>query len=78
VQTLTPLSKKANYDPANDFAVTGEQRGSYILERYLDINNPDFSPTTSGSTPAVDATTRALNEYYKFRVLRHSVFAPGS
>jgi hypothetical protein len=40
VQTLKALVKKVGFDPANDFVVTGEQRGSYVLERYLDVNDP--------------------------------------
>jgi hypothetical protein len=74
VQTLTSLKNKANFNPATDFVVTGEQRGSDVLERYLDVNNPVFS----GAAPSVDATTQSLNPYYKYRVLRHSTFTPGS
>lgn len=74
VQTLTPLKNKDPYDPANDFVVTGEQRGSYTLERYLDVNDPRFE----GASPDVNALTTPLNEFYKFRVLRHTAFTPGS
>lgn len=74
IQTLTPLIKKTNFNPAEDFVVSGEMRGSYILERYLDINDPAFE----GDPPPVNPINTPLNEYYKFRVLRHSAFTPGS
>lgn len=74
IQTLTPLIKKTGFDPAEDFVVSGEMRGSSILERYLDVNDPVFE----GNPPAVDAMTTPLNPYYRFRVLRHSTFTPSS
>ena len=73
VQTLQPLKAKAGFDPANDFAVTGEQRGSFVIERYLDSNDPRFS----GSSPEVDVDTEPLTPYYQFRTLRHQRFVPG-
>lgn len=72
VQTLTPQTNHNNYDPSTDFTVTGEMQGSYTLERYLDVNDPDFT----GSSPTVDPLNTPLSEYYKFRVLRHSAFTP--
>lgn len=73
-QTLAPLVNKSGFNPAVDFKVTGEMQGSYLLERYLDINDPVFQ----GGSGAVDPMQTPLNEYYKFRVLRHSAFTPDS
>lgn len=74
VQTLTPLVKKIPFDPATDFKVTGEMQGSYLLERYLDINDPNFE----GISPTVNPMSKPLNQYYKFRVLSQRAFTPGS
>lgn len=74
VQTLKPLKQKANYSPGIDFTVEGEQRGSYVIERYLDVHDPRFS----GSSPEVNTDTTPLNEFYQFRTLRHNRFTPGS
>jgi len=73
VQTLTVMRRRAGFDPAKDFVVSGEHRGSTLLERYLDVHDSRFG----GANPEVDATEHALNEYYQFRVLRHSTFTPG-
>lgn len=74
VQTLKALVKKAGFDPANDFVVTGEQRGSYVLERYLDVNDPRFL----GETPEINSDTTPLNEFYQFRTIRHGRFTGGN
>jgi len=68
VQTLKSLTSKAGFDPTVDFTVTGEQRGSHMLERYLDADDPQFSGGMTTTTP--------LNEFYEFRVLRHDRFTP--
>lgn len=68
VQTLQALRTKANFNPAEDFLVTGEQRGSYVLERYLDANDPQFAGGMTDRTP--------LGPFYQFRVLRHNRLTP--
>ncbi len=68
VQTLKPLRQKTDYDAKEDFAITGEQRGSYVIERYLDVNDPALQ--------AVDTDATSLNDFYHFRTLRHDRFAP--
>jgi len=51
--------------------ITGEYRGSQIIERYVDPNDttiPDFAANPS--------TTQTLAPYYKFRILSAKQFAP--
>ncbi len=51
--------------------VTGEYRGSYEVERYLDINDstiPDFADSTNYS--------KTIYPYYKFRILSNKQFIP--
>ena len=53
----------------NSDVVTGEYRGSTTVERYVDPNNstlPDFTT----------ATTTALDNWYKFRIVSTKQFAP--
>lgn len=68
------LKKRGGSAPAlweNDKdVVLGEERGSVVLERYLDTTNaalPDF---------ASQPQTGSLESYYKFRVGQASVFNP--
>lgn len=68
VQTLKPLRQRADYDPTKDFTITGEQRGSYVIERYLDVNDPRLQ--------GINTDARSLNDFYQFRTLRHDRFAP--
>jgi uncharacterized protein (TIGR02600 family) len=71
VQTL----KKLNTTPANQWAeptdlVTGEGRGSVLVERYIDANDtslPDYG---------ADPTAPSLEAFYQFRVLSVKRFDP--
>ncbi|WP_256199818.1 Verru_Chthon cassette protein A [Verrucomicrobium spinosum] len=72
VQTLKKArsSSAATWDEAVDF-VSAEQRGSVLLERYLDPNNeklPDFIKN--------DFPEDALDDHYGFRVISKRTFAP--
>ncbi len=52
--------------------VTGEYRGSFLLERYVDMNDttlPDFATAT-------DFTKNGVDQYYKFRIVDRKQFAP--
>ncbi|WP_265595177.1 Verru_Chthon cassette protein A [Verrucomicrobium sp. BvORR106] len=68
--------KKARSSAADEWneskdAVTAEQRGSSIIERYIDPNDPELpnyfaNPSQSG----------ALDDYYRFRVITRKTFMP--
>ncbi|MEM6820360.1 MAG: Verru_Chthon cassette protein A [Verrucomicrobiota bacterium] len=71
VQTL----KKATTTPATSFVedtdqVTGEFRGSYLIERFIDPNDPQLSNGT------INPDTDSLNDAYKFRIISFERFAP--
>ncbi len=60
----------AEWNEATD-TISAEQRGSAIIERYLDPNDPDLpdfiaSPERDGS----------LDDHYRFRVIGRKTFAP--
>ncbi|XHR30561.1 MAG: Verru_Chthon cassette protein A [Chthoniobacteraceae bacterium] len=50
--------------------VTGEYRGSYEIERYLDLND------TALPDPAAGSYSKTLYPYYKFRILSAKQFIP--
>ncbi len=60
----------AVWDEARD-SVGAEQRGAVIIERFLDPNDPALPDYVT--TPA---TAGALDDYYRFRVIRSKIFAP--
>jgi uncharacterized protein (TIGR02600 family) len=77
VQTLKPALPPGSSTTAwqswreGTDVITGEYRGSQIIERYVDPNDtsiPDFAANPS--------TTQTLAPYYKFRVLSAKQFAP--
>jgi hypothetical protein len=77
VQTL----KKVKGTPANVFVdpdtsdnslkdqVLSENRGSYIVERYLEYNDPRFGVS-------IDPMNESLNKAYKFRIVGSKQFNP--
>lgn len=72
VQVLKKARSTAadEWDESKD-AVAAEQRGSSIIERYIDPNDPELpnyfaNPTQSG----------ALDDYYRFRVITRKTFMP--
>ncbi|MEI8310431.1 MAG: hypothetical protein WCH98_06730 [Verrucomicrobiota bacterium] len=57
--------------------VTGEYRGSTIIERYLDPNITDYGTDFGdGNTFDVNAAFPPLNDRYRFRQIEHQQFAP--
>jgi uncharacterized protein (TIGR02600 family) len=66
----TPMTA-VNVWVENQDKVLSEYRGSSVIERYIDPNDdriPDFARQENYS--------KTLNDYYKFRVLQNSQFAP--
>ena len=77
VQALkkAPGTDPAKWDAGKD-RVVGEYRGSSILERYIDVNDPnlpDFA-TKFASNPSDSALN--IDQYYKMRVVSTKRFAP--
>jgi hypothetical protein len=72
VQTLikSNLSAPGTFDESKGDAVTGEYRGSAIVERYIDPNDTSMN--------GVDFTSpgTSLDQYYKFRVVSTKAFTP--
>jgi hypothetical protein len=57
--------------------VTGEYRGSTIVERYLDPNITEYGTDFGdGNSFSVDAAFPPLNDRYRFRQIEHQQFAP--
>jgi hypothetical protein len=74
VQTLQKVigSSPTLWNEATD-KVTGEYRGSTTFERYVNPNDttlPDFAALAIAGTP------KALDSFYKFRVVNERQFAP--
>jgi uncharacterized protein (TIGR02600 family) len=72
VQTLKklPSSSPATWKEGVD-QMTGEYRGSFLLERYIDANDralPDYAST--------DFATETLDTHYRFRIVDRKQFAP--
>ncbi|MFZ4775387.1 MAG: Verru_Chthon cassette protein A [Terrimicrobiaceae bacterium] len=59
------------FDPASD-QVSGEWRGSFQIERYIDPNDPALTGVDFASA----TTLKSLGPLYRFRVLNSSQFAP--
>jgi len=87
VQTLrqTTAHLKADptiFDTARGDKITAEQRGSSILERYLDASDSRFSTSTDAafsflSDPGNQANASfSLEPYYRVRILNSKVFNP--
>jgi hypothetical protein len=78
VETLKKVtgSTPATWNDATD-QITGQYRGSTIIERYVDPNDSTLPDFTTG-TAAVTTTQKgiALDSYYKFRVISSKQFAP--
>jgi hypothetical protein len=68
----------ASFNPAEDL-VTGEFRGSFLLERYVDLADLQEAGTkadfTSGN-PLDETAHPPLDSYYRYRVLESKRFAP--
>ncbi len=72
---VTPANPADKWDASKD-KVVGEYRGSSILERYIDVNDPllpDFA-TKFANNPNDSALN--IDQYYKMRVVSTKRFAP--
>lgn len=81
VQTLNPKGLSAQGTPTNAAPiVTGEYRGSMLVERYLDPNLATYGTGNgSGTGVSVDgpnATYPFMNTYYKYRKIELRQFSP--
>ncbi len=66
------------FNPAED-QVTGEYRGSFLLERYIDMADLKAAGTAADFTvgnPMDETAHPPLDSYYRFRVLESKRFAP--
>ncbi len=54
------------------FNVLGEQRGSYLIERYLNPNDDELI----AALPDIENLTASLDDYYKIRILESNRFNP--
>jgi len=81
VQTLkkNPFTGAANFINGED-QVTGEFRGSFVVERYLDPTSAGFvdssGQTSSGGVPYTEASPNVTLGPYRFRVISSKQFAP--
>jgi hypothetical protein len=76
VQALQPLlNKGAIFNPQTDFVETGEHRGSYILERYIDPNDTRLATIDFASLPLGDPSGN-IDTYYRFRVISSKKLVP--
>ena len=71
---------KSPATPASEFVegkdqITGEFRGSFLIERYLDPNS-DSLVKADGKTPATELDADGMVGPYKFRVVHSKKFAP--
>jgi len=92
VQTLkqTPFAHTSDWskwvDPSDTSGsttdkITGDLRGSAIIERYIDASNekiPDFAGNIAapGGTNALQSLTNSLDPYYRYRVINSRIFTP--
>lgn len=79
-QTLKKALRGSNvlgFVPGED-EVTGEFRGSFLLERYIDTADLEAAGTAADYTTGnpMSATHPALDDYYRFRVIESKRFAP--
>jgi uncharacterized protein (TIGR02600 family) len=56
--------------------VTGEYRGSFLLERYIDMNDIANAGTAADFTQGDPLSKPPLDSYYRFRVIESKRFAP--
>jgi uncharacterized protein (TIGR02600 family) len=70
------IRKSPNTDPEKfeegKDQITGEYRGSTVIERFLDPNDPAL--VSANYDPIATSTTRSLNTFYRFRVVNTKRF----
>ena len=77
VQALkkAPGTASDHWDGAKD-KVVGEYRGSSILERYIDVNDPNLPDFATKFAANPTDSTLNIDQYYKMRVVSTKRFAP--
>jgi len=80
VHVQTQSIGKSSNTPADEFVegkdqITGEFRGSFLIERYLDPNS-DSLVKADGKTPTNELDPQGMVGPYKFRVVNSKKFAP--
>ena len=78
------LKKNRVAGPANEWdeardTVSGEYRGSCLIERYIDPNDPtlpDFASTTDTNNNGTADNQETIDRYYKFRIVQRRQFTP--
>ena len=79
VQTLAQNSRNSSYIiKASQGQPTGEFRGSFLIERYLDANSANILDATGqpASVPASGDTTGLALGPYRFRIVSSKQFVP--
>ncbi|MEM6884082.1 MAG: Verru_Chthon cassette protein A, partial [Verrucomicrobiota bacterium] len=84
VQYLKQAKRAAEQDPEWQIwyedrdQVLAEQRGSYLIERYIDPNDPNIvnGAQAGQSNDFAQNPNLNLEDFYQFRVLSHKKFAP--
>ena len=81
VQTLSPTARSSSSAytlKANQVQPTGEFRGSFLIERYLDANSASLvdSSGNPATMPASGDTTGLALGPYRFRVVSSKQFVP--
>jgi len=56
--------------------VTGDLRGSAVIERYIDPSDTSIPDFTTNVTSSAITTTTTMDSYYKFRVFNVKQFTP--
>ncbi|MCE9612462.1 MAG: Verru_Chthon cassette protein A [Chthoniobacter sp.] len=77
VQTLKKASASVpdQWIPARD-KVVGEYRGSVLLERYIDLNDPALPDFAAKFVANPSDSTLNIDQYYRMRVVSKKRFAP--
>jgi uncharacterized protein (TIGR02600 family) len=81
VHVRSQTIKKARSVAADTFdatkdAITGEYRGSSLIERYIDPNDATGIPDYAAAGGPFSGNKMPLDAYYRFRVLETKRFAP--
>jgi len=77
VQTIRKArsSDPTKFVPGVD-SISSEYRGSAVVERYLDLNDPVFTAKTLDYASSGVLSKPSLDTYHRFRVLSQKRFDP--
>lgn len=78
VQTLQKskarmVAATQEFDTTRGDIVTGEYRGSALIERYIDPNEPDLPDFASAS---LTDSAASIDRFYRYRIIQSKKFAP--